>query len=307
MNTKMTNTVLLDTLACLIFQGLMPAICLAQNAPHLQPQERESQPLTNQQKAQLRTILSDYDASSLTTAQAKAIHRAFREAGLRGGPDLNSAVRGAGFNPERLRQLDPPRDAQDQRPQQDRRDGRRGNSEGSQRYSLEQAVSDNAQLHTIAFSGLAFLTGDFGASTFIPPGKVCDYFGFQYMRDIDVAEKGHNPMFLNRVAGNVLHVLNDEQKQIFLDLAERQAKQLEVLAKMRLPLIRAFHMQSEGRIPAGSDGLNKAAVIQHVGDIFAYDAQLSLRRAEAMAKVFLSLTSEQKAYFAKMKFGDFNT
>jgi hypothetical protein len=33
-------------------------------------------------------------------------------------------------------------------------------------------MSDEAQLHTIAFSGLAFLTGDFGASTFLPPGFV---------------------------------------------------------------------------------------------------------------------------------------
>src|SRR5512138_110658 len=74
----------------------------------------------------------------------------------------------------------------------------------AQKHSLAQAVSDEAQLHTIAFSGLAFITGDFGASTFIPPGKVCDFFGFQYMRDIDAARKGHNPMFLNRVAANVL-------------------------------------------------------------------------------------------------------
>ena len=43
--------------------------------------------------------------------------------------------------------------------------------EHAQRYSLEQAVSDRAQLHTIAFDGLAFLTGDFGRDTFLPPGK----------------------------------------------------------------------------------------------------------------------------------------
>lgn len=71
-------------------------------------------------------------------------------------------------------------------------------------YSIEQAVSDRAQLHTIAFSGLAFIAGDFGVSTFMPSGKVCDFFGFQYMRDIDAAQKSHNPMLLNRVAGNVL-------------------------------------------------------------------------------------------------------
>jgi len=40
---------------------------------------------------------------------------------------------------------------------------------GGGRYSIEQAVSDRAQLHTIAFDGLAFLTGDFGLDTFLPP------------------------------------------------------------------------------------------------------------------------------------------
>jgi Spy/CpxP family protein refolding chaperone len=186
----------------------------------------------------------------------------------------------------------------------------RGPKEGERqkdKYSIEQAVSDNAQLHTIAFSGLAFLTGDFGASTFIPPGKVCDFFGFQYMRDIDAAQKGHNPMFLDRVAGNVMHVLNDTQKQMFIDLAEKQAAQLEELARMRLPLIKAFCMQRDNQIPAGSAGLNKAAVIKYVGDIFTFDAELSVERAETMAKVYLSLTPDQKAYFAKMKFGDFST
>jgi Spy/CpxP family protein refolding chaperone len=176
-----------------------------------------------------------------------------------------------------------------------------------QKYSIEQAVSDKAQLHTIAFNGLAFITGDFGASTFIPPGKVCDFFGFQYMRDIDAATKGHNPMFLNRVAGNVLQTLNAEQKQKFLDLAEEQAPQLEALARMRLPLIKAFHRQLDEQIPAGGGGLNQAAVVRYVGDIFEKDAELSLRRAEVMAQVWRSLTPEQKAYFAKMKFGDFNS
>ncbi|MCU0782561.1 MAG: Spy/CpxP family protein refolding chaperone [Verrucomicrobia bacterium] len=200
-----------------------------------------------------------------------------------------------------------------QRPPSERPDGRggppgeRAQRPPAQRYSIEQAVSDRGQLHTIAFSGLAFITGDFGASTFMPPGKVCDFFGFRYMRDIDAAQKGHNPMFLNRVAGNVLETLNDAQKQKFLDLADEQASQLEELARMRLPLIKAFHRQLDAQIPTGSDGLNEAAVVRYVGDIFARDAELSLRRAEVMAQVWRSLTPEQNAYFAKMKFGDFNS
>jgi hypothetical protein len=80
--------------------------------------------------------------------------------------------------------------------------------EGGQRYSIEQAVSDRAQLHTIAFDGLAFLTGDFGYDTFLPPGKVSDYFGFQYMRDIDAKVGGHNTSFLTIIASNMLRVLN---------------------------------------------------------------------------------------------------
>jgi Spy/CpxP family protein refolding chaperone len=173
---------------------------------------------------------------------------------------------------------------------------------GAQEYSIEQALSEKAQLHTIAFSGLAFITGDFGASTFIPPGKVCDYFGFQYMRDIDAARKGHNPMFLNRVAGNVFQVLNEDQENLFSSLAEEQAPQLEELAKLRLPMIKAFWLHLGGK-----PGLSKEATVRHTGIIFEKDMELSLRRAEVMAQVHNSLDSEQKAYLAKMKFGDFNT
>ena len=128
-------------------------------------------------------------------------------------------------------------------------------------YTITQAISDRAQLSTIAFSGLAFLTGDFGAATFMPPGKVCDFFGFQYMRDIDAAGKGHNPMFLTRVAGDVLNILNDQQRQMFADLAAEQAPQFEQFALKRMVLIEAFQREKDGTIPKGSSGLNREAVL----------------------------------------------
>ena len=177
----------------------------------------------------------------------------------------------------------------------------------AQRYSVEQAVSDQAQLHTIAFSGLAFITGDFGAATFIPPGKVCDFFGFQYMRDIDAAEKGHNPIFLNRVAGNVLHILTREQRALLEKSARQEAVQLRLLAEMRFPLVKAFYRELNGDIPSGSKGLNKDAVMRYVGEIFAFDADVSYRRAQIFGQLVASFTPEQKAWLAKMKFGDFNT
>jgi hypothetical protein len=88
------------------------------------------------------------------------------------------------------------------------------------RYSIGQAISDQAQLHTIAFDGLAFLTGDFASDTFLPHGKVSDYFGFQYMRDIDAVEGGHNTSFLTRIANNMLAVLNNGQKAQLLALGK---------------------------------------------------------------------------------------
>ena len=191
-----------------------------------------------------------------------------------------------------------------------RQDGRRGGDKppgGPGNYTITQAVSDHAQLHTIAFNGLAFITGDYGASTFIPPGKVCDFFGFQYMRDIDAAQTGHNPKFLNRVAGNVLLVLNDGQRARFAAAARQEAAELRALAGKRLPLIKAFCRELNGEIPPGSQGLNRAAVVRQVGDIFAFDAALSYRRAQLFGQLAASFTPEQKAYLAKMKFGDFNS
>ncbi len=176
-----------------------------------------------------------------------------------------------------------------------------------QPYSIDQAISDQAQLHTIAFSGLAFVTGDFGAATFLPPGKVCDYFGFQYMRDIDAQQAGHNPKFLNRVAGNVFNILSADQRQLMLDLAKEQAPKLRELGAQRLPLIKAFYRQLSGELPVNSRGLNQDAVRAYVGEIFALDADLSWRRAEVYGQIITKLTAEQKQQLGAMKFGDFST
>ncbi len=42
--------------------------------------------------------------------------------------------------------------------------------------SIEQAISDEAQMKTIAFSGLAFQTGDLCSNTFFPPRKSVGLF-----------------------------------------------------------------------------------------------------------------------------------
>ena len=182
------------------------------------------------------------------------------------------------------------------------RDSRPGDP--PRRYSIEQATSDRAQLHTIAFDGLAFLTGEFGLDTFLPPGKVSDYCGLPYLRDVDAAEGGHNTSFLTKIAHNVLAVLDAGQKARLVDLAEEQQGDIRKFAEMRFPLIRAFRRNLEGDLPAGRAGLDRAAVVRASADLYELDGRLSLQRARVMASVLRSLTDEQKARLSLLKFGD---
>ena len=174
-------------------------------------------------------------------------------------------------------------------------------------YSTDQALSDKAQLSTIAFSGLAFLTGSDGADTFFPPGKVADFFGFQYMRDVDAAGYGHNTQFLSRAANNVLYILNDSQKAQLVALAKSQAPLYISFAYNRLPLMNAFRRNLEGDLPAGATALDSETVAAYVSSLYDTDAEMSCGRAVAVGKIIQSFTQEQKDYLAKMEFDDFST
>ena len=174
-------------------------------------------------------------------------------------------------------------------------------------YSLAQATSDRAQLHTIAFDGLAYLTGNFGFDTFLPPGKVADYFGFQYMRDIDAKAGGHNTSFLTRIANNMLANLTAEQKEKLVRLGRAQEADIRRFAEMRLPLIKVFRQYLEGQLPTGSTGLNKAAVLKYSAELYALDGVIAFQRAQVMGDIIRSLSTQQKTALAKLKFGDSRT
>jgi len=114
----MKKTVLAVVMAagmCLLFSGAAPA----QNKDDskgvsvikdVRERPGDSVSLTDAQKAAVKSILSKYKSSTLTAADAKAIHNAFRDAGLKSGPGLNEAVTAAGWNPDKLRDLNPPSD-----------------------------------------------------------------------------------------------------------------------------------------------------------------------------------------------------
>lgn len=60
----------------------------------------EPKPLTEEQKTALEEILEQYDPENLSADDARAMFKAFKEAGIR-GPELREAIKEAGFDPER--------------------------------------------------------------------------------------------------------------------------------------------------------------------------------------------------------------
>lgn len=174
-------------------------------------------------------------------------------------------------------------------------------NDGPKGYNIQQATSERAQLHTIAFDGLAFFTGNFGADCFFPPGKVADFFGFQFMRDNDANKHGHNTDFLTNIATNTMAILNKEQMQKLITLAQEQENLYDDFARKRWTLIKAFRENMEAK---GAKTLNKDAVIKYTAALYEIDANLSYGRAKMMGEVISSLTPEQKAAFDKLQFGN---
>jgi len=161
--------------------------------------------------------------------------------------------------------------------------------------TLEQAISDRAQETTIAFSGLAVITGNLDAQSFFPPGKLADYWGFQYLRDNDPSDMGHNTSFLTRVACDMLYVLDASQVAKLKALASSQVSQINEYGYKRYPLMKAFRRLVDGDVPAGSAGLDLAAVKAASSSLYVLDGQISYDRAVVYADIFRSLSADQKA------------
>ena len=167
--------------------------------------------------------------------------------------------------------------------------------------NMDQTNSDQAQITTLAFSAFAMVTGNLGAQSFFPPGKIADYTGFQYLRDNDPDNYGHNTSFLTRIAENVLYILNDAQMAQLAALAKSQNADFSSYGAKRFPLMKAFRRLMEGDIPSGTTGLSLTAVKAASKELYLIDGQVSYDRAVLYASVLNSLTTTQKAYLANMK------
>jgi hypothetical protein len=166
--------------------------------------------------------------------------------------------------------------------------------------TIEQTLSDEAQRNTIAFDGLAFLTGSLGADSFFPPGKVADFWGFQYLRDNDPTGMGHNTDFLTKASLNMLHVLTPAQRTQLIALAGSQVDAINRYAQDRFVLMDAFRRLLAGDLPAGSSGLNLSAVQAYSAQLYRLDGEISYQRAQVMGAMISSFTAGQRSYLDAM-------
>jgi hypothetical protein len=95
-------------ISILLFIAANLQISAQQKEKSIENGHETTEVLSKKQKDKVKAILSDYDSTSFTTKDAQAINEAFREAGLRGGPAAEEAIKEAGFNPDKLRELAPP-------------------------------------------------------------------------------------------------------------------------------------------------------------------------------------------------------
>jgi hypothetical protein len=174
-------------------------------------------------------------------------------------------------------------------------------------FNLAQSLSDQAQRTTLAFDALAMMTGNLDAQSFFPPGKVADYTGFQYLRDNDPDDMGHNTSFLTRIANNVIFTLTDSQFDQLKTLATNQLEQINLYGYKRFALMEAFRRLMDGDLPAGTTGLSLDAVKTASRELYQLDGQISFDRALLYANLIHSLSSSQLSYLDAMKGKGFNS
>jgi hypothetical protein len=95
-------------LILLVIFCLTQASAIAQGGANQGQPQKATRTITADQAATISKILAKYDSKTMTATQAKKIHEQFREAGIHAGPETNDAILVAGFDPEKLRTLDPP-------------------------------------------------------------------------------------------------------------------------------------------------------------------------------------------------------
>ena len=176
--------------------------------------------------------------------------------------------------------------------------------------SMANTLNDGTQLGTFTFDALSWYTGNLCSDSFLPGGKVADFFGFQYLREQGPGETGHSTVYVSYCAKAVMSILNSKQLAILQSLASNTSvfyNLTSTYALNRYPLYYAFRKLYSGKLPQGTSGLNKEAIKNYTSKLYTIDAQISVKKATAFGQIINSLDQIQLAFLKNMVAGGFNS
>jgi len=93
----------------------------------------------------------------------------------------------------------------------------------------------------------------------------------------------------------MLHVLTSAQRLELITLAKSQVAEINQYAYDRFVLMEAFNRLLVGDLPAGSSGLDPAAVQAYSAGLYQLDGKISYARAQVMGGQLRSLDTTQRA------------
>lgn len=152
----------------------------------------------------------------------------------------------------------------------------------------------------ISSKAFTWMTGTVEQAHYEPIGELANYFGFAKLRN-EIRDNSNNPLADENFRGSswlvVLENLDSAQREILYSAAKKQEEAFFGFLDERVHLIDILYDLKEGK------EIDLAVAINHIKLMGEYEAQISLVSAKAFGEVALTLTAEQKAFFADIRKG----
>ena len=160
------------------------------------------------------------------------------------------------------------------------------------------------------YDAVTWYTGNLCGDSFLPGGKIADFFGFQYLRDLAPNQTGHSTVFVTYCSKAFLSILNPTQTAILTAYAQNYSTYQNLTTQYvmsRFPIYKALRSLLNGDLPSGKSGLNKDALLNYSQYLYKVDANVTLMKAAAFAQIINSLDSSQRKILDGYVSGGFNS
>ena len=156
-------------------------------------------------------------------------------------------------------------------------------------------LESRPEQNTFGYAGLAWLTDNLCSDSFLPPGKIGEFMGFQFIRDSEPNGLGHNSQFSDYISQYIFTKLTDGQLALLASLANDPSH----LNTTKFVLTsRADMSNSLRKLLLSSDKLsylNLDAVAKVYGEIQQSNGLIILERAKKIGSIIRDMSQTLKA------------